>query len=204
MTERTRARIAHGALPRVPIGVALLLALLLLLLACDSPKTAPQKSTDMASSSSSSAPKAAPPVGSMSLAIPFCAFGGNGVVPADASPDDFYRVLAWAVVGANTDVSGLEVRALEISGDGGVEATMKRIESVERLDPKASLETPAVWQSRGKPFDGKLAPGETRLRIEAWITKRPRSRPAILRLALGAGAAQASATCKLEIEWPTG
>ena len=153
-----------------------------------------------ASSSSSSSPAAA----ALELSIAFCAYGGAGVLSSDASPNDFYRAIAWVVIRSPAEVQGASLRTLEILGDAGVEATMKRIESVERLDATAPLTPPGVWQARGKPFDGTLAAGETRLRIEVWITRPPRSHPSTLRIEVGSERSRATSTCNLGIEWPTG
>lgn len=148
------------------------------------------------------AQRAAP--ASPTAAIAFCAYGGTGVLPSNVDPDTMYRVLAWLSVRAAEPTSGVTLRAVEVTGEAGVEATLRRVEGIERLDPAAPLEKPGAWQSRGAPFDGALAPGGTKLRVEAWLTHRPKSRPATLRLALGNDAVSVTASCPLIDEWPTG
>jgi hypothetical protein len=158
---------------------------------------------EIATSPAPSAPLAiaAPAI---SASIPFCAYGGLGVMPAGVDGANYYRVIAYAVVKSPGAAKDVTLRALEIDGDAGVEATMTKLQGVERLPPTASLSPPGVWQSRGGAFDGTLAPGETRIRIEAWITRPPRSHPSTLRVELGSARdAPAVATCRLAIEWPT-
>lgn len=139
-----------------------------------------------------------------SVVIGFCAFGGVGVIPSNVDPGSMYRVLAWLSVRSSVAMSGVGLRAVEITGEAGVEATLRRVEGIVRLGPEASLSGPAVWRSRGVAFDGRLLAGETKLRIEAWITHRPRSQPSALRLVLGNDTASFSARCLLDAEWPTG
>jgi len=150
------------------------------------------------------AASASAPVPEATMTVAFCAFGGQGVMPVDASPDDYVRVLAFVVVRAPAAATGVSVSAVDVTGDGGLEASLRKVESVERLASDAKLTAPDVWRSRGAPFDGTLAPGETKLRVEAWITKRPRSRPAELRVGVAGPTLRANATCALAIEWPTG
>jgi hypothetical protein len=179
------------------------------LLACDPTERAPART---ASAPSASTPEIAPATGPalatagpvVSASIPFCAYGGLGVLPAGVDGADYYRVIAYVVMKSSAAVRNVTLRALDVAGDAGVEASMAKLENLERLPPSAPLSPPDVWQSRGGAFDGTLAPGETRLRIEAWITRPPRSHPSTLRVELASEhVASAVATCRLAIEWPT-
>lgn len=138
-----------------------------------------------------------------SASMPFCAFGGSGVLPTGANPNDFYRAIAVVIVRSPTPATGVAVRAVDVQVDAGTQATLERIESVERLDPKAAVTPPGVWASRGAPFDGALAAGDTILRIEAWLTTRP-STPSTLHVELAGSGLTVSAACALVMEWPTG
>lgn len=144
----------------------------------------------------------------LSGSVPFCAYGGQGVLAADANFDDFYRVIAIVDVTAPDGVStrALTVRAIELLGDGGrVEASMRSVISVMRMPPPARAPTWAdSMDARNAPFDGALSPGTTRLRIEAWLTRPPRTMAQSVRIELGAPGLRALLLGPTQGEWPTG
>lgn len=163
----------------------------------------PPKNTDAVATPPGPAAAATPAQTAAPMTIAFAAYGSQGPVPVDAA-DEYYRVLAYVAVRAPARASGVSVRAVDVSGGGVVESRMRKLESVQRLPSGADLTPPAVWNTHGSAFDGELPPGETKLRIEAWLTHRPAKRPLTLRVELAGPTLRAVATSELTIEWPTG
>ena len=142
---------------------------------------------------------------SLAATVPFCAYGGQGVVPMDAGPDDYIRVIAVVDVTVTSPAHHVKVASLALKGsDGGVEATLRAPITIERIDPiPPTTSWATAMQTRGKPFDGNLAPGKTRIRIEGWLDRHPRTMAASVIVSLTTDAAPIQATGAVAGEWPT-
>lgn len=140
-----------------------------------------------------------------SASVAFCAFGGQGVVPIDAGVDDWVRVVVVLDVHVDAPVRAVRPESIELLGDAGIESAMKSVISVGRV---ASAPAKTTWaeaiDDRGAPFDGTLAAGATRLRIEAWLTRHPRGLPSRAHVVLATDAGPIDASGDVAGEWPTG
>jgi hypothetical protein len=141
-------------------------------------------------------------------AVLFCAYGGQGVVPANANPEDYYRVVLLFEVttpeGSPTEVLPLTSLVLEDAG-GRPLAHMRAPISAERA---ARVALTDAWQSalgdHGPPFDDRYASGITRVRIEGWLNTRPATPPARVRVVLAGAGAPVELSGAVAGEWPTG
>jgi hypothetical protein len=184
-----------------------------------SASSAPAASVDADTNSSQSvatpvgvSPPPPASIGAFGASLAFCAFGGQGVLGADARFEDFIRVVAVidvtapppAVTAASTP-GHVDVAAVELRNDEGVvEASMRALVDVTRVDPIPPTTTWETALRRGAPFDGTLRPGLSRLRVEAWLTTRPRSHPLRARVVLTAPTGPVVADGPVLGEWPTG
>jgi hypothetical protein len=141
-------------------------------------------------------------------AVLFCAYGGQGVLPAGAKPDAYYRVVLLfeltTPAGSPTETLPLTQLVLE-DANGKPLARMRAPISVERA-PRVALTS--AWQSaldnHGPPFDHRYASGTTRVRVEAWLDTRPAVLPARVRVGLGSAPALVELSGTVAGEWPTG
>jgi hypothetical protein len=140
--------------------------------------------------------------------VAFCAFGGQGVLGPGMRPEDYVRVIAVVDVStpAGSAQSPVTVASIALRNEEGVvEATMRGAPiTVARVEPIPAVTTwAAAIDTPGSLFDGTLAPGRTRLRIEAWLTTHPRSPHLRVHVALGGGAGSIEADGAVDGEWPT-
>ena len=144
----------------------------------------------------------------MTAAIPFCAFGGQGVIPSAASFDDYIRVVLVVdvTVPAGRALSGAAVSVVELrNATGAVEAAMRAPIAITRVDPiPAKTDWESAMKPGGAPFDGNLAAGVTRVRIEAWLTKHPRSYPLTAHVVITTPTGPVEVDGPTNGEWPTG
>jgi hypothetical protein len=140
-------------------------------------------------------------------AVLFCMYGGQGVVPANAKPGDYYRVVLLLEVttpeGSPTEALPLTSLVLEDAG-GKPLARMRAAISAERV-PR--IARPGAWQSaltdHGPAFDDRYASGVTRVRVEAWLDTKPATPPARVRVVLAGAGAPAELSGAVAGEWPT-
>lgn len=152
----------------------------------------------------------APPSGGRSGAILFCAYGSQGVVPAGAKPEDFYRVIVLFEVTTppGTPAEDLPVTSLVLESAAG--EPLARLRALLRAEAAARVPLTTAWQSaldnHGPPFDGRYAGGVVRVRVEAWLDGRPAALPARVRVVLGGPTAPAVVELSGAVagEWPTG
>ena len=131
------------------------------------------------------------------------AYGSTGPIPA-GGPDASYRVIAILNVDSPKGLAAVSVRDVSVFGDSGEEASLRQVESVERLPLAAPLTPVSLYETGdGRPFDGTLRAGTTRLRVRARLSDKPRSRAPAIRIVIGNGAMNATATAMLGGEWPT-
>jgi hypothetical protein len=127
-------------------------------------------------------------------------------MPAGASPDDFVRVVVVVDVTLpeGASAAGVAVEGVELSNDDGATA-MRALVEVGRVEPRAEISWASAMQERGRPFDGNLAAGTTRLRIEAFLARQPRGLQQRVRVLLRRdGGAPIAAEGSVDGEWPTG
>jgi hypothetical protein len=151
------------------------------------------------------------PTPTPSASVAFCAFGGNGVLATGMRWEDFIHVIVVVdvtVPGAPGDgwVRDVTLSSIAMVNDEGVvEASMREIQSVARVEPIPAATT---WETAmrpgAQPFDGVLWPGRTRLRIQAWLTTHPRSYPLRVRVVLASPSGAIEADGAVNGEWPTG
>jgi hypothetical protein len=152
--------------------------------------------------------EASAPSASSAASVAFCAFGGQGVVPTGAGPDDYVRVVVVVdvTVAAAGPLVGVAPSSIALRNDEGVvESAMRAPIGVTRVDPIPATTTWAnALSPSGPSFDGRLAPGLTRLRIEAWLGRRPRSLPLRVHVVVASPAGPIEADGAVNGEWPTG
>jgi hypothetical protein len=155
-----------------------------------------------------------PPTATAATAAPrtgtvlFCAYGGQGVVPANAKPDAYYRVILLFEV-TTPDASPTEAwpaTSLVLEDAAGTPlAHMRALISAERA---AHVALTGTWQSamddHGPPFDDRYAPGITRVRIEGWLDTRPATPAARVRVVLTGAGPPVELSGAVAGEWPTG
>jgi hypothetical protein len=140
--------------------------------------------------------------------LAFCAFGGQGVLGAGMRSEDYIRVVAVVdlTVTSSSPTAGVALDSIALRDDNGVvEAAMRAPISVVRVEPIPAATT---WETAmhpgGTPFDGTLAPGRTRLRIEAWLTTHPHSYRLRAHVVLVGSHGPIEADGAVDGEWPTG
>jgi hypothetical protein len=145
------------------------------------------------------------------MSVAFCGFGGQGVLATGMRWEDFIRVILVVDVTVPATQGDGWVRDVTLSSiamvndEGVVEASMRAAVSVERVEPIPATTTWANATRPGAlPFDGVLWPGRTRLRIEAWLTRHPRSYPLRVRVVLDSPTGPIDADGAVNGEWPTG
>jgi hypothetical protein len=174
---------------------------------CRAPQPTPSEQQSMTPTPvSTSAPP--PAAAQRTGAVLFCGYGGQGVIPAGAKPDAYYRVIVLFEVttpqGSATETLPLTSLVLEGS-DGQPLARLRAPISAERA-PRVTLTD--AWQSaiddHGPPFDDRYQTGITRVRIEAWLDTRPATLPARVRVVLAGPGAPVELSGAVAGEWPTG
>jgi hypothetical protein len=149
-----------------------------------------------------------PDAAAMAAAIPFCAFGGQGVLPSTASFDDYVRVILVVdlTLPPGRAVQGAAVSVVELrNATGAVEAAMRAPIEITRVDPiPAKTDWATAMRPGGAPFDGTLTPGVTRVRVEAWLTRHPRSFPLKVHVVITTPAGPIEVSGPTNGEWPTG
>ncbi|MFO0550830.1 MAG: hypothetical protein U0271_20745 [Polyangiaceae bacterium] len=172
-----------------------------------------QSSSSTSGSASASASARVNAALTLSGAVSFAAYGGQGVLPDTAKPSDFVRVVTvvdLTVAAAQGPVSGLRIDAIELLDDAGNVLAKKR----ELIDAKVLGHGDAPFAGRpswsealdgkGPAFDGTCGVGSTRLRVEAWLDTHPARAPVRARVTLVGAGALVIAEGKVDGEWPTG
>lgn len=156
------------------------------------------------------APGVAAPGAAPATAVTFAAYGGQGVMPADAPESEYERVvLVLEVHAAREGFSRVGVGGIELTDSRGkVLATMREIISVKRLARTPKSEGWEALSAQGTPFDGLVGNDPVRLRIEAWLTEVPRDLAAKVRVQLVGRASEKpvrwEAQGTVEGVWPSG
>lgn len=187
----------------------MLLALSLLLVACEphvasrhTPTTPPR--ADVSPPRTDLATQTAGAEG----ALRFCAYGGQGVMAADANPDALYRVVAVVTVPPllSTEPPMLALRELALRDEGGaIVSQMRSLISVTRVDlAPGALTWATALSTQGTPWSGIVEPGGVTIRIEAWLTTRPRALVTRAEVTLAGSGVTVRAAGAVAGEWPTG
>lgn len=141
------------------------------------------------------------------MAVAFCGFGGQGVLGAGARWEDFIRVVVVVDIDSPSPgpLAGVTLSSIAMVNDEGVvEASMRSPITVDRVEPIPAATT---WENAlrpgARPFDGRLAPGRTRLRVEAWLTTHPRH-PVKVHVVLASPDGPVEGDGGISGEWPTG
>lgn len=153
---------------------------------------------------------AAAPVATTATTVTFAAYGGQGVMPADAPEGEYERVVLVLEVHAGKEgLSKVGVGGIELTDSRGkVLATMREIISVKRLSRTPKSEGWEALSAQGTPFDGAIGKEPVRLRVEAWLTEVPRDLASKVRVQLVGRAAEKpvgwDAQGAVEGVWPSG
>lgn len=143
----------------------------------------------------------------------FAAYGGQGVMPADAPESEYERVvLVLEVRSGREALSKVGVGGIELTDSRGkVLAAMREIISVKRLSRTPKSEGWDALSAQGTAFDGVVGKEPVRLRIEAWLTEAPRDLASKVRVHLFGRVGRASdqkaewdAQGTVEGVWPSG
>ncbi len=118
----------------------------------------------------------APRVAPTATTVTFAAYGGQGVMPADAPEGEYERVVLVLEVHAGQEgLSKVGVGGIELTDSRGKAlATMREIISVKRLSRTPKSEGWEALSAQGTAFDGVVGKEPVRLRVEAWLTEVPR------------------------------
>ena len=152
----------------------------------------------------------APTVATTATTVTFAAYGGQGVMPADAPEGDYERVVLVLEVHAGKEgLSKVGVGGIELTDSRGkVLATMREIIAVKRLARTPKSEGWDALSAQGTPFDGVVGKEPVRLRVEAWLTEAPRDLAAKVRVHLVGRVSekpvQWDAQGTVEGVWPSG
>jgi hypothetical protein len=186
-----------------------LLAFSLLLAACEPPVQSRQTPTTppRADVSSPRIDAATQTVGAEGV-LRFCAYGGQGVMAVDANPEALHRAVAVVTVPPlrATEPPTLALRELVLrDGGGAIVSQMRALISVTRVDlAPDELTWASAMNAQGTPWRGVVEPGGVTIRIEAWLTTRPRTLATRAEVTLTGSGVTVRAVGAVAGEWPTG
>jgi hypothetical protein len=179
--------------------------------ACTSSSAPPPPAPPVGTSAAPPAPSA-PAASTLTGTALFCAYGGVGTTP-DPLPPGYETEFAAIVVeldNAGPAIADVTVLAAAlVDATGATTASLRRVDHIVVMPPLATpgptLGTFAVYLNpEGTPFDGRLEPGRTRLRIRFSLDHAPTAMPARCRLELGApGPSPLVIDGGVDGSWPT-
>ena len=137
----------------------------------------------------------------------FCAYGGQGLMAVDADPDALHRAVAVVTVPPlrSTEPPTLALRELVLrDGGGAIVSQMRAVISVTRVDvAPGALTWASALNPQGTPWRGVVEPGSVTIRIEAWLTTRPRTLATRAEVTLAGSGVTVRAVGAVAGEWPT-
>jgi hypothetical protein len=142
----------------------------------------------------------------------FCAYGGVGTTPYPLPPgyETEYAVMVVELGNAGPAIADVIVLgAALVDSTGATTASLRRIDHIVVMPPLATpgptRGTFAVYLNpEGTPFEGRLEPGRTRLRIRFTLDRAPTAMPARCRLEIGGrGMSPLVIAGGVDGSWPT-